>query len=191
MRATASLRDIVRIIDKAMMNAEAARATRDHPDSLDKRDLTVFNDFPATGRQGRPSAKIALRPVVLALDPDDVWRHRTPQILDPSCASASANRDADRARDELRERVLQLKANDVADRCSKCLCCSPEAIWMRPRVLSRKVIELDRSGGGHVTYGDLLSQRHTGGSEYVWRRGAAHLDRRSTRSWVPTMRLTA
>ena len=46
---------IVGSIRQAMMNAEAARATRDHPDSLDKRDLMFATSFPGIGVKGRPS----------------------------------------------------------------------------------------------------------------------------------------
>ena len=81
---------IVRSIGKAMMTAEAARATRDHPDSLDKRDLMFCNDFSGTV-EGRPSGEYRVHQQALALDPNYVWalQDRREQSWISSCSPAS------------------------------------------------------------------------------------------------------
>ena len=100
------------------MDAEAARATREHPDSLDKRDLMFAAGRLPCHRHRRQNilAKIALIERALALDPNYVWALRDDAqyhaylVLD----GFSSDREADLARaTKFVDRALQLAPNDV------------------------------------------------------------------------------
>ena len=64
--------------DLATMDAEAARAMREHPDSLDKRDLMFAARATSLSQLSKENnlARIALIERALALDPDYVWALR-------------------------------------------------------------------------------------------------------------------
>ena len=65
-------------IDQATTDEEAARAQREHPDHLDKRDLMLAASTSSLTLQSKSStlARIALIERALALDPDYVWALR-------------------------------------------------------------------------------------------------------------------
>ncbi len=156
---------IVRSIDKAMMTAEAARATREHPDSLDKRDL-MFATVPlAQGSKADLLARITLNERALALDPNYGW------ALEDAAGNLgvlvllnfSSNRDADLARaTNFVNRALQLKPNDVGVLRTKAIVLRARGDLDEAAVLLRKVIELAPQWGwarrdlGQI----LLSQGH-------------------------------
>ena len=107
---------IVGSIRQTMMNAEAARAKRDHPDSLDKRDLMFATVSLGSVSKADLLAKIALNERALALDPNYVWALRDAAFnLGVLVLSGfSSNRHADLARAmDFANRALRLAPNDV------------------------------------------------------------------------------
>ncbi len=88
---------IVRSIVKAMKIAEAARAQRNHPDSLDKCDLMCATISLAQWSRANLLARIALSERALALDPNYVWALRDAAINLGILVlnGLSSNRDAD------------------------------------------------------------------------------------------------
>ena len=156
---------IVRIIDKAMMNAEAARATRDHPDSLDKRDLMFATISLRQGSKADLLAKIALNERALALDPNYVWAlgDAASNLGFLVLSGFSSNRDADLARaTNFANRALQLKPNDVGVLRTKAIVLRARGDLDEAAVLLRKVIELAPQWGWprHDLGRILLSQGH-------------------------------
>jgi hypothetical protein len=98
------------------MNAEAARATRDHPDSLDKRDLMFETISLRQASKADILAKIALNERALALDPNFVWalEDAAENLGYLVLSGFSSNRDADLGRaTNFANRALQLRSNDV------------------------------------------------------------------------------
>ena len=156
---------IVGSIGTAMMTAEAARATRDHPDSLDKRDLMFATASLGQGSKADLLARIALNERALALDPNYVWALRDAAInLGFLVLSGfSSDRGADLARaTNFADRALQLKPNDVEVLRTKATVLRARGDLDEAAVLLRRVIELApqwgwaRQGLGRI----LLTQGH-------------------------------
>jgi adenylate cyclase len=156
---------IVGSIDTAMMTAEAARAARDHPDSLDKRDLMFATVSLEQGSKADLLARVAVDERALALDPNYVWALRDAAInLGFLVLSGfSSDRDADLTRaTNFANRALQLKPNDVEVLRTKAVVLRARGELDEAAVLLRKVIELApqwgwaRQGLGRI----LLSQGH-------------------------------
>jgi len=104
--------------DQASLDAEVARAKREHPDSLDKRDLILASEASSLSSPSKENylAKIALIERALAIDPDDVKalgeKAQFYGLLvgngyssDPSADLSTAMKAADTA--------LQLAPNDI------------------------------------------------------------------------------
>jgi tetratricopeptide (TPR) repeat protein len=156
---------IVRSIIKAMKIADAARAIRDHPDSLDKCDLMCATVSLAQGSKADLLARIALDERAQALDPNDVWALRDAAInLGFLVLNAfSSNHDADLARaTNLANRALQLAPNDAEVLRNKAVVLRTRGDLDGAAALSRKVVELvPQWGWARWDLGEiLLSQGH-------------------------------
>jgi adenylate cyclase len=154
-------------IDQAMMDAEAARATRDHPDSLDKRDLMFAANATSLVQESKANrlARIALSERALALDPNYVWalRDAARNLAFFVLAGFSSNRDADLARaTNFANRALQLAPNDVDVLKYKAIVLRAQGNLDEAAALLRKVIELaPQRGWSRRDLGQiLLSQGH-------------------------------
>ena len=149
--------------DLATMDAEAARAMREHPNDLDKRDLM----FAASGTsltfitKENDLAAIALMDRALALDPNYLWALQMDARMHANLVdkSFSSDRDVDVAYAmKLLDRALQLAPNDVNTLAQK------SAILLRTQgnmdeaeALVRKVIELRPTWGfGYNDLGTIL-----------------------------------
>jgi DNA-binding winged helix-turn-helix (wHTH) protein/TolB-like protein/Flp pilus assembly protein TadD len=153
------INEIANGFDLATMDAEAARAMREHPNDLDKRDLM----FAASGTsltfitKENELARIALMDRALALDPNYLWALQMDARAhaDLVVEGFSSDRDADVAYAmKLLDRALQLAPNDVNTLAQK------SAILLRTQgnmdeaeALVRKVIELRPTWG--FRYNDL------------------------------------
>ncbi|HXA26019.1 MAG TPA: adenylate/guanylate cyclase domain-containing protein [Acetobacteraceae bacterium] len=154
-------------INQATVDAEVARATRDHPDSLDKRDLMFVAKSTALqqGSKANFLARIALNERALALDPNYVWalREGALNLAFLIINEFSANRDADLAlATNFADRALQLAPNDVSVLRSKAIVLRAKGDLDEAAALLRKVIELAPQWGwprrdlGQI----MLSQGH-------------------------------
>ena len=134
------------------MDAEAARAMREHPDSLDKRDLMfAAGRLPCHSRRRQNSlARIALIERALALDPNYVWALREDARMHAYLVlnGFSSDRDADLARaTKAVDRALLLAPNDVDALRAKAIVLRAQGDLDEAAALSRKVIELDPQWG--------------------------------------------
>jgi adenylate cyclase len=136
-------------IDQAMIDAEAARAARDHPDSLDKRDLMFAANATSLVQEDSKAnrlARIALSERALALDPNYVWALRDAgrNLAFFVLNGFSSNRDADLARaTNFANRALQLAPNDVNVLKYKAIVLRAQGDLDEAAALLRKVLELD------------------------------------------------
>jgi DNA-binding winged helix-turn-helix (wHTH) protein/TolB-like protein/Tfp pilus assembly protein PilF len=143
----------------ATMDAEAARAMREHPNDLDKRDLMFAASGTSLTSQTKENdlAAIALMDRALALDPNYLWALRMDARMHANLVNAgfSSDRDAD-VEDAMKllDRALQLAPNDVEVLAQK------SAILLRTggnmdeaEALVRNVIELRPLWG--YRYNDL------------------------------------
>ena len=152
-------------IDQAMTVAEAARTTRDHPDSLDKRDLMFRANSVGQGSEAGLLARIALNERAMTLDPNYVWalRDAARNLALLVLGGFSSNRDADLARaTNLANRALQLAPNDVQVLRNKAAVLRAQGDLDGAGALLRKVIELaPQWGWARRDFGQiLLSQGH-------------------------------
>ena len=154
-------------IDQAMMDAEAARAARDHPDSLDKRDLMFAANATSLAQHSKANrlARIALSERALALDPNYVWALRDAgrNLAFLVLGGFSSNRDADLARaTNFANRALQLAPNDVDVLKYRAIVLRAQGDLDEAASLLRKVLELDpQRGWSRRDLGlILLSQGH-------------------------------
>jgi tetratricopeptide (TPR) repeat protein len=134
-------------IDQAMIDAEAARATHEHPHSLDKRDLMFAAKAPSLAQNSKAShlARIALNDRALALDPNYVWALRKDAFNLASFVSTdfSSNREADLARaTNAADRALLLAPNDVRVLRSKAFVLRVQRNLDEAAALLHRVIEL-------------------------------------------------
>ena len=155
------IKEIANGFDLATMDAEAARAMREQPNDLDKRDLM----FAALGTsltsitKENELASIALMDRALALDPNYLWALQMDARMHANLVSAgfSSHRDEDVAYAmKLLDRALQLAPNDVDTLAQK------SAVLLRTQgnmdeaeALVRKVIEFRPTWG--FRYNDLGS----------------------------------
>jgi DNA-binding winged helix-turn-helix (wHTH) protein/TolB-like protein/tetratricopeptide (TPR) repeat protein len=141
------------------IDAEAARAMREHPNDLDKRDLMFAASGTSLSSQTKENdlARIALMDRALALDPNYLWALRMDARMHADLVGNgfSSDRDADVAYAmKLLDRALQVAPNDVETLAQK------SAILLRTggsmeeaEALVRKVIELRPMWG--FRYNDL------------------------------------
>jgi DNA-binding winged helix-turn-helix (wHTH) protein/TolB-like protein len=134
--------------DLATMDAEAARAMREHPNNLDKRDLmfAALGTSLSSDTKENYLARIALMDRALALDPNYLWALQMDARMHANLVYVgySSHRDEDVAYAmKLLDRALQLAPNDVGSLAQK------SAVLLRTRgnvdeaeALVRKVIEL-------------------------------------------------
>ena len=132
----------------ATMDAEAARAMREHPNDLDKRDLMFAASGTSLSSDTKENylARIALMDRALALDPNYLWALQMDARTHANLVSGgfSSHRDEDVAYAmTLLDRALQLAPNDVDTLTQK------SAVLLRTQgnmdeaeALVRKVIEL-------------------------------------------------
>jgi adenylate cyclase len=149
-------------IDEATRDEEVARAARDHPDSLDKRDL-MFAASATSLQQGSQTnllARIALNERALALDPNYVWalRDEALNLAFFVIGGFSSNREADLARaTNAADRALQLAPNNVNVLRNKAVVLRARGDLDEAAVLLRKVIELaPRWGWARRDLGQIL-----------------------------------
>jgi tetratricopeptide (TPR) repeat protein len=154
-------------INQAMMDTEAARATRENPDSLDKRDLMFAAQATSLAQDSKANrlTRIALNERALALDPDYVWalRDAALNLAFLVLSGFSSNRNADLARaTNFANRALQLAPNNASVLRNKAIVLRAQGDLDEAAVLLRKVIELAPQWGwprrdlGQI----LLSQGH-------------------------------
>jgi adenylate cyclase len=154
-------------INQATIDVEVARATRDHPDSLDKRDLMFAAKATSLQQVSKVNflARIALNERALALDPNYVWalREGALNLAFLVLNEFSTNRDADMARaTNFANRALQLAPNDVGVLRDKAIVLRAKGDLDEAAALLRKVIGLAPQWGwprrdlGQI----MLSQGH-------------------------------
>jgi class 3 adenylate cyclase/TolB-like protein len=139
--------EMVGNIQNALTDAEVARATRDHPDNLDKRDLILAAQ--ATSLQPTTKAnllaRIALEERALALDPNYVFalRDEAANLIYLIRNDLSSNREADLARaTKVVDRALQLLPNDTSVLRSKALVLRAQGHLDEAAALLPKAIDL-------------------------------------------------
>jgi tetratricopeptide (TPR) repeat protein len=147
---------------KTTMDVEAARAMREHPDTLDKRDLLLAAGAKSLSPLTRENnlARIALIERALAIDPNDVRALRADAqdhaglVFD----GFSADREADLATAmKLIDRALLLAPNDVLSETVKASVLRAQGNLDAAAVLFRKVIELlPVQGLRYREFGSLL-----------------------------------
>jgi DNA-binding winged helix-turn-helix (wHTH) protein/TolB-like protein len=153
------IKEIGNGFDLATMDAEAARAVREHPNDLDKRDLM----FAASGTaltsvtKENDLARIALMDRALALDPNYLWALQMDAQIRANLVvqGFSSDRDADVAYAmKLLDRALQLATNDVNTLAWKsAILLHTQGNMDEAEALVRKVIELRPLWG--FRYNDL------------------------------------
>jgi class 3 adenylate cyclase/TolB-like protein/Flp pilus assembly protein TadD len=154
--------DITIGIDQATMDAEVKRATRDHPDSLDKRDLMFASRATSLAPTSKANllARISLNERSLALDPNYVWalRDEALNLAFLVLNGFSSNREADLARAmNAANLALQLAPNDVGVLRNKATVLRAKGDLDEAAVLVRKVIELaPQWGWAHRDLGQIL-----------------------------------
>jgi TolB-like protein len=154
--------DIFRSIEQATIDADVARAMREHPDSLDKRDLMFAAK--ATSLQSPTKAnhlaRIALNERALALDPYYVWalRECALNLAFLVLTGFSSDRDADLARaTKAADRALQLAPNDNHLLRTKAVVLRAQGNLDQAAALVRKVIERSPLWGwAHRDLGQIL-----------------------------------
>jgi DNA-binding winged helix-turn-helix (wHTH) protein/tetratricopeptide (TPR) repeat protein len=133
--------------EQTTMDAEVARATREHPDSLDKRDLMFAAETSSLSQISKENylASIALIDRALAIDPNYVWALRTSArahanlVLD----GFSSDPDADLAYAiKAVDRALQFAPNDYFTLMEKAQVLRAQGDLDGAAALLRKVIEL-------------------------------------------------
>jgi adenylate cyclase len=154
--------DITMSVDQATMDAEGKRATRDHPDSLDKRDLMFASRVTSLAPTLEPNlrARIALIERSLALDPNYVWALRDEAFCRALLVlnGFSSNREADLIRaTKASDRALQLAPNDIAGLRIKATVLRVKGDLDEAAALARKVIGLAPEWGwAHRDLGQIL-----------------------------------
>jgi DNA-binding winged helix-turn-helix (wHTH) protein/TolB-like protein len=133
--------------EQTTMDAEVARATREHPDSLDKRDLMFAAETSSLSQISKENylASIALIDRALAIDPNYVWALRTSArahanlVLD----GFSSDPDADLAYAiKAVDRALLFAPNDYFTLMEKAQVLRAQGDLDGAAALLRKVIEL-------------------------------------------------
>jgi TolB-like protein/Flp pilus assembly protein TadD len=152
-------------IRQATTDAEVARAMREHPDSLDKRDLMLAASATPLQQISKENllAKLALIERALALDPNYLWalqqeaRVRSLLVLNGFASAAELN-EAVKAAD----RALMLAPNDVETLRGKATVLRAQGDLDAAAAVLRRVIELRPLWG--YRYNDLgsilLTQGH-------------------------------
>ena len=138
--------------NQASIDAEVARAQREHPNSLDKRDLLLASRSSSlsAGTKQNLLARIALIERALALDPDYVLALvRKAQWFSALVFDGfSSDHDADLATAiKAIDRALQLAPNDVEALRRKAFVLQAQGNLDEAAALIRKVIELDPLDG--------------------------------------------
>ena len=147
---------IVRNFDQATMDAEAARAMREHPDSLDKRDLMLRKATSLAQRsKAEPSGEDRANERALALDPNYVWalRDAARKSCESSCSTASRPTATPiwRARRRRWTGRFSSQPNDVEVLRTKAIVLRARGDLDEAAALLRRVIELAPAvGRGHV-----------------------------------------
>ena len=147
---------------RTTMDVEAARAMREHPDSLDKRDLLLAAGATSLSPLTRENnlTRIALIERALAIDPNDVRALRWDAQLHANRVmdGFSADREADLAYAmKVIDRALLLAPNDVLSETVKASVLRAQGNWDAAAVLFRKVIErLPVQGRRYREFGSLL-----------------------------------
>ena len=147
---------------RTTVDVEAARAMREHPDSLDKRDLLLAAGAKSLSPLTRENnlARIALIERALAIDPNDVraLRADAQDYAGLVADGFSAGREADLATAmKLIDRALLLAPNDVLSEAVKASVLRAQGNLEAAAVLFRKVIELlPVQGRRYREFGSLL-----------------------------------
>ena len=133
--------------DQSTMDAEVTRAMREHPDSLDKRDLMFAANTSSLSQISKENylAKIALVDRALAVDPNYVWALRSSARLhaDLVLDGFSSDRDADLAYAiKTVDRALLLAPNDYSALIEKANVLRAQGNLDGAAALLRKVLEI-------------------------------------------------
>jgi TolB-like protein len=139
-------------VGQARTDAEVARAQRQHPNNLDKRDLLLASQATALSpdTQQNTLAKIALVERALAIDPDYILSLESKAQLYAALVSLgfSADRDADLATAmRAADRALQLAPNDDNTLIRKAFVLHVQCNLDEAAALIRKVLDRDPLNG--------------------------------------------
>jgi TolB-like protein len=150
----------ISVVERPMLDAEASRAMREHPDGLDKRDLMFVasaTSLSAATKENR-LAQIALVERALAIDPNYVWALRDNARLhaDLVLLGFSSDPDGDLGYAmRLLDRALQIAPNDVDTLSQKSVVLRAQGNLDEAAALLRKVLEIRPLWG--FRYNDLGS----------------------------------
>jgi adenylate cyclase len=138
---------------QASVDAEAARAQREHPNSLDKRDLYYAARATATGPETKQGylARISLIERALAIDPDYIVALNRKTLLFASFVARgfSSDRDADLATaNKTADQALQLAPNQRDALFRKALVLRVQGNLDGAAAIIHKTIDLDPLDGG-------------------------------------------
>jgi class 3 adenylate cyclase/TolB-like protein len=148
------IQHITASVEQASIDAEVARAPREHPNSLDKRDLYLAARATSLSSQTKQSymARIALIERALAADPDYVLALERKALLYAALVDRgfSSDRNADLATAiRAADRALQLAPNDVVALMRKEFVLRVQGNVDGAAALARKAVELDPLQGGY------------------------------------------
>jgi class 3 adenylate cyclase/TolB-like protein/Flp pilus assembly protein TadD len=137
---------------QASVDAEAARALEEHPNSLDKRDLLIASMTTSLSADTKENlqARIALIERALAIDPDYVLAlvKKAQYYAGLVGTGSSSDRDADLATAiKAADRALQLAPNDVGALARKASVLRQQGDFDGAAALVRKVLELNPLDG--------------------------------------------
>jgi adenylate cyclase len=140
--------NIANAVLQASVDAEAARAQREHPNDLDERDLYYAARATATGPETKQGylARISLIERALAIDPDYLVALNRKTLLYASFVARgfSSDRDADLATaNKTADRALQLAPNQRDALFRKALVLRVQGNLGGAAAIIRKTIELD------------------------------------------------
>jgi TolB-like protein/Flp pilus assembly protein TadD len=135
-------------VGQARLDAEVARAQREHPNSLDKRDLLLASLASSLSLDTKQNllARIALIERALAIDPDYALalERKAVWVSDLVVIGFSSDRDADLATAiKAADRAFQLAPNDVDVLVPKVYVLQAQGNIDGSAALIRKVLELD------------------------------------------------
>ena len=147
---------------QATVDAEAARALRDHPDRLDKRDLisVALSTRLATSTRDHYLQKMSLIDRVLAIDPDDIvgLERRARFHAEFVMSGFSSDPEADLASaDEASGRLLALDSNHLLALRARTSVLRARGDWQAAEAVVRRAIALQPTEAGrHSELGYIL-----------------------------------
>ena len=154
-------RDIGSNYGQAAVDSESARALREHPDDLDKRDLMLAVSATPMSQISEANllARLALIERALALDPDDIvaLRERARKLAQMVNNGFSSDRDRDLAiAAKSVERALVISPNDYWTLREKAVVLSAQRNYNEAAALLRRLIERRPQAFRHLQLANIL-----------------------------------